>query len=159
MKLEHQNICLSFIEKEWKQVRARQAGQEKQSEDPWAVWIRLYAPIPINQNDLSDLEDTIAKTWFLTKNGIEERNPWEYARFITAKGYLQWPNWWSRPRDKIWGDQVHQIALAAFANIIDHEEIYLELQWGGRWGSGYHMEIDKSANKTIIQPKHHVWRS
>jgi hypothetical protein len=156
MKSGIQHLCLQYIIDEWRKLRPLQIRDEPPEIPPWGVWIRLYKPIPISQNDLHDTQDTLLQVWFLTERGLEERDPWEYARFIMVIGYRPWSIMPTKPREVVWGRRYHEIALAAFAEIIEDEKLYLEIQWGRLWGRGYQMKVDE---QNTLQIEETVWVS
>lgn len=156
MKVEIQNLCLEYIIAEWKHLRPLQIGNETPVIPPWGVWIRLYEPILVDQNDLRDHENIIVKVWFLTEQGLEERDPWAYSRFVTVKGYRPWSNMTQKPRESVWGDKFHEIGLGAFAGINGTDKIYLETQWGGKLGRGCRMKIDEQGS---LEVERVVWVS
>lgn len=156
MKSEVQNLCLQYITDEWRKLQPLQKDDEPPELPPWGVWIRLYEPISITQNDLNDTQDTLLHVWFLTERGLEEYDPWKYARFIVVNGYQPWSIMSRKPREAVWGRRYHGIALAAFAEIIEEEKIYLEVQWGRLWGRGYRMKVDEQGT---LQIENRVWVS
>jgi len=156
MKSQIQNCCLEYIVNEWEQLQPLQIENELSAAPPWGVWIRLYEPIAYDQNYLHDHENTIIEVWFLTKQGLEKRDPWEYARFITANGFRPWSIMFRKPHEAVWGKKYHEIGLAAFAEIIDEDKVYLEMQWGSGWGRGYQASIKENCDLEIEK---HMWIS
>lgn len=84
------------------------------------------------------------------------RDPWEYARFIVVTSHCPWSIMSRKPHEAVWGRPYHEIALAGFAEIIEEEKIYLEVQWGQLWGQGYQMKVDEQG---ILQIEKRVWIS
>ncbi len=83
----------------------------------------------------------LLSAWFLTDEGIEERDPYEYARFVLCHQI---------PGDAIWGSPYHQIGMAAFASSLNNPGlVYLEYQWGNLLGRGFWGDIGSSSNLVI----------
>ena len=152
MKAKTEALCLQYITNEWRELRSDLRHDESLS---WAVWIRLYNPISVGMNSVGDQVNTLMKVWFLTERGLEERDPWEYARFIMVNSYRPWSAMSTPPQVIIWGE-IHEIGLAAFAECIEQDLIYLEYQWGNLWGKGYCMKVDVEGQ---LQIEKRVWIS
>ena len=152
METKTETLCLQYITNAWRELRSYLRHDESLS---WAVWIRLYNPISVGMNSVDDYVNTLMKVWFLTERGLEERDPWEYARFIVVNSYRPWSSMSTPPHVTIWG-KTHEIGLAAFAECIEQDLIYLEYQWGNLWGKGYRMKVDVEGQ---LQIEKRVWIS
>jgi hypothetical protein len=139
MEPEIQNLCLEYIQNEWHKLKPLQSRPPEQPiSPPWGVWIRYYDPV--SSPKIIEAECVLQKTWFLAEARLIERDPWEFARFILANQV---------PKNTIWG-VYHKIGLAAFASYLDDpRSIYLETQWGLRFGHGCRMLIDTSGSLKI----------
>lgn len=155
MRSEIRTLCIQYIIEEWHKLPLLNLRDEPPIPPPWGVWIRFYDPIPFGTNVIDDSKSVLRKTWFLDKQGVQERDPWEYARFITVNSDCPWAAENLKPHMTIWGT-VHQIGLAAFAEVIGTDAIYLETQWGVRWGHGYQMKINEDG---VLQIERTLWFS
>jgi hypothetical protein len=156
MQPEVQALCLHYIANEWQEIKPVKLRDEPPIPPPWGVWIRLYDPIPNNSGIIVEGVHSIRKVWFLDSHGCQERNPWEYARFIVVNSYCPWAAERFRPQMALWGT-VHQIGLAAFALFVGSpNEIYLDMQWGVRWGQGYRMRVGEAG---ALQVARRLWLS
>jgi hypothetical protein len=155
MNPEFQALCLQFITDEWRKLRPIERRDEPPFQPPWGVWIRLYEPISLKRNVVRDPEDRVLKVWFLNRRGLEERDPWEYARFVVANWDRPWASIPPCPPVAIWG-YMHEIAMAAFADYPEEDRIYLEYQWGRVWGRGYRMKVNELGALEIEET---LWRS
>jgi hypothetical protein len=92
----------------------------------------------------------------LTKEGLEERNPWDYANFSAIHITQLWSSkseWMSS--DVFGGRELHEIALARFAPYIGTDEVYLDYLWGRLFGRGYVIDCTDLTNIKRSE----VWRS
>lgn len=158
MQPERQKLCLEYIMEEWHKLDILRIGKHPPDLPPWAVWIRLYQPISIHQNELRDPDDKLLRVWFLTELGAEERDPWEYGRFISVNFKFVLPRSMLtiKTDEGVWGNRYHPIALAAFADIIGEEMIYLQYAWGWLHGEGLIMRVDEQGG---LQIEKTVWFS
>ena len=155
MKTETLELCIRFIKNEWLKLE-QHSSSNMQEEPPWAVWIRLNQPISISQNSLSDPTDSILRTWFLTKHSLEERDIEEYSRFVLVKGWESHVFQGNSQKLTASTERFHQIGLAAFAQIIETEKVYLEFQWGRLYGQGYQIAVGQDNALHVTKS---VWRS
>lgn len=155
MKSELIELCIQFIKNEWLKLE-QDSTPNLQEEYPWAVWIRLYEPIPLSQNILIEPTDRILRTWFLTKHSVEERGIEEYGRFVLIKGWESHTSPSNSQNLVTSTGRFHHIGLAAFAQIIEVEKVYLEVQWGKLYGQGYLITVGQDNALHVAKS---VWRS
>jgi hypothetical protein len=156
MRPEIQDLCLQYITEEWQKLNPLKISNDPVDLPPWAVWIRLYQPISINRQILRDPEDKLLRVWFLTERGIEERDPWEYGRFISVNFKLPWSMSTSKTDEGVRGKRYHAIAIAAFADIVEEDKIYLDYVWGWLHGEGHQMYVNEQG---LLQIEKTVWVS
>ncbi len=122
MDSEVQSLCIKYIADEWRKLRPLTSREEPPLLPPWAVWIRYYDPISSRMDFINDKVNVLRKVWLLSSQGVQERDPWEYARFIVVNWYCPWAIGNRLPPRAIWG-YYHQIAVAAFAQFGDSDTI------------------------------------
>jgi hypothetical protein len=73
MNPEVQAYCLNFIVEEWKALHRMEFPADYVPS--WGVWICQFEPINKANEAPRDELHTLAHAWFLTKEGLEEKNP------------------------------------------------------------------------------------
>lgn len=149
MRPEIVELCIRYTIDEWRKLQPRKLQDKPPIPPPWGVWIRLYDPLSPTASDITN-KHVLRRVWFLTERGLQERDPWEYARFVTVTWHRPWASAGFAPREAIWGI-LFEIGLAAFAEFSGTEEVYRETRWGSRWGQGYRMKPDKNHTLQIVE--------
>ena len=153
MEPEDRNRCLKYIAEQWQGLRPIELRGQPVAQLPWGIWIREYGDLAPGTTAISEGKQAIQAAWFLSRSGLEPRDPLEYARFILANSYPQ-------PRDSrdnhVFG-RVHKIALAACAGFSGMPGlVYVEFIWGTLWGEGLRLEFGNDGN---VLSNESLWRS
>jgi hypothetical protein len=122
---------------------------------PWGMWIALYAPLPVDADTLDRTASRALRAWFLDARGLQPRGTLEYERFWII--HFEQP-WCRRPYPEpgeILGAQTYPIGLAAFAAYSDTMDVYLQVEYGARFGRGYRVTVDGDQRRA----ERELWRS
>jgi hypothetical protein len=125
-----QHTLLNLIEQQWRSLPP--AAQ------PWGVWIRSYDCVEPDSNGIA-IEAWPQAVWFLDHSGLHERDIWVWQRFRVVLIDQPWcQRGFAKEPVHVFGRR-HEIGLAAFAPYRNSTDIYLEVIWGGTFGSGWRM--------------------
>jgi hypothetical protein len=133
MKREEKAI-LELITEEWESLSERfkpMAG----------VWIRQYAPMPLELDEVNDQTMFPHAVWFLDETGLRQESIWKWRRFLVIHWQQPWCSRVGKEPSGIFGHP-HEIGLTAFAPYLESDRFYVEMQWGGRFGSGWQVVVN-----------------
>ena len=133
MKREEQAI-IELITEEWFSL--------PEKFKPAATWIRKYPPVPLDLDEVNDTTMSPELVWFLDESGLRQESIWKWRRFLVIHWQQPWCSSICKEPSDIFGNP-HEIGLAAFAPYLDSDMFYVEMQWGGRFGSGWQVVINK----------------
>lgn len=142
-----ERAILELIVEEWKSL----SEQFK----PAAAWIRRYPSVPLELDEINDHTMFPQAVWFLDSGGLRQESIWKWRRFLTVHWEQPGCSTLLKEPNPIFGDP-HEIAFAAFAPYLESDRFYVEMQWGGRFGSGWQIAINEQGK---AQRKLKIWVS
>lgn len=152
MQQEIQTFCLNFIIQEWKDMRMFFA---KENKTPEGAWVCQFEPMQTSDEYPNDKIHTLSHTWYLTSDGLEKRNPWDYANFSAMHITQLWSSGSVRVPSGIFNRGFHEIAISRFALYEGTDLAYLDFAWGGLFGRGYKLDCSDLQNITKLE----LWKS
>ena len=140
MRNETIRFALNKIEIEWVRLSA--------DYQPWGVWIRQHVSIPNSVIDRLESQAALQRVWFLSREGITPRDPWDYLRMMVVQFEQPWCKKMWKERTTWSANGPHEIGFAGFAEYENSEDIYVEVIWGGLFGRGWRITIGEQATET-----------
>jgi hypothetical protein len=142
-----ERAILKLITEDWNSLTA--------TYKPAVVWIRQYPPMPPERDDINDQTMFPQAVWVLDMHGLRQESVWKWRRFVVVHWQQPWCNTVPKEPSAIFGHP-HEIGLTAFAPYLESGTFYVETQWGGRFGSGWQVQINEHGK---VQRKHQLWIS
>lgn len=113
------------------------------SSQPWGMWIRYYAPISTDAKKI-DSSRLPLQVWFLTRDGLFERNIWEYRRLQVVHFIQPWCGKMWGESSNWWAEEKPGIGFASFAHYEDSSDAYFDQVFAGLSGRGWRVKIDSN---------------
>lgn len=134
MQKEIKKYLLQRVQNDWFDVRDQARL--------WGMWISYYQPISEDVEKINRTQFPL-QAWFLSQDGLFERNIWELQRLQTVHFIQPWcgkmwgepSNWWTKDKENI--------GFSSFAQYEDSLDFYLDSTWAGLFGKGWKLKFNQ----------------